>query len=63
MEDENTSRYKDRPKNHRRGVQTALEYERVFGVQRAIRHFWSAVNGTLKGPNFLLVDFGPTVFG
>ena len=33
---------KDQPKNPRRGVQTAPEHERVFGVQRAIRHFWSA---------------------
>ena len=33
---------KDPPKNPRRGVQTAPEHERVFGVQRAIRHFWSA---------------------
>ena len=36
------SRYKDWPKNPRRGVQTALGHERVFGVQRAIQHFWSA---------------------
>ena len=42
MEDENASRYKERPKNPRRGVQTAPEHERVFGVQRAIQQFWSA---------------------
>ena len=42
MEDENTSRYKDRSKNPRRGVQMAPENERVLGVQRPIWHFWSA---------------------
>ena len=63
MEIENTSRYKDQSKNPRRGVQTAPEHERVFGVQRAIQHFWSVVNGTLKGPNFLLVGFGLMAFG
>ena len=42
MEDENVSRYKDRPKNPRRGVQTTLEHERAFGVQEPIQHFWSA---------------------
>ena len=42
MEDENTSRNKDRPKNPRKRVQPALEHERVFGVQRTIRHFWGA---------------------
>ena len=41
MEDENTSSKKDRSKNPKRGVQTAPEHERVFGVQRPIRHFWS----------------------
>ena len=29
-------------KNPRRGVQMAPEHERVFGVQRPIRQFWSA---------------------
>ena len=42
MDDENASRYKDRPKNPRRGVLTAPKYERVFGAIRPIRHFWSA---------------------
>ena len=42
MKDENTSRYKDRPKNPRGGVRTAPECVRTFGVQRLIRHFWSA---------------------
>ena len=42
MEDENTSRYKDRSKNPRRGVQMAPKQERVFGVQRPIWHIWSA---------------------
>ena len=36
------SRYKDWSKITRIEVQTALEHERVFGVQRPIRHFWSA---------------------
>ena len=39
MEDENASRYKDRPKNPRRGVQMAPERESAFGVQRLIKHF------------------------
>ena len=39
MENENASRYKDRPKNPRREVQIALKHKRVFGVQRAIWHF------------------------
>ena len=42
MDDENASRYKDRPKNPRRGVLTAPKHERVFGAIRPIRHFWSA---------------------
>ena len=42
MEDENTARCKDRSKNPRRGVQTAPEHERAFGVQEPIRHFWIA---------------------
>ena len=42
MEDENTSRYKDRSKNLRRRVQNALEHKRMFGVQESIWHFWSA---------------------
>ena len=36
------STYKDWPKNLRGGVQMAPEHEKVFEVQRAIRHFWSA---------------------
>ena len=39
MEDENASRYKDQPKNSRRGVQTIPELERVFGAIRPIQHF------------------------
>ena len=42
MEDENVSRYKDRPKNPRRGVQMAPEHGRVFGAKRPIWHFKSA---------------------
>ena len=42
MEDENVSRYKDWPKNPRRGVQMAPEHERVFGAIGPIQHFWSA---------------------
>ena len=42
MEDENVSRYKDRPKNPRRRVQMTPEHERAFGVQEPIQHFWSA---------------------
>ena len=42
MEDKNASRYKDWPRNPRRGVQTALEHERVFGAIGPIWHFWSA---------------------
>ena len=42
------SRYKDRPKNPRRGVQIALEHKSVFGA---------------TGPNFHDVGFGPTAFG
>ena len=38
MEDENASRYKDQPKNPRKGVQTAPEHERVFGAIGPIRH-------------------------
>ena len=36
------SRYKDWPKNPRRGVQMAPEHERTIGVQRSIQHFQSA---------------------
>ena len=36
------SRYKDQPKNPRRGVQTATEHERVFGAIEPIWHFWSS---------------------
>ena len=41
MEDENASRCKELSKNPKRGVQTALEHKKVFGVQREIWHFWS----------------------
>ena len=40
----------------------APEHERAFGVQVPIWHFW-VLNGTLKGPNFPGVGFGPTAFG
>ena len=36
------SRYRDWPKNPRRGVQMAPEHKRVFGAIRPIWHFWSA---------------------
>ena len=58
MEDENASRYKDRPKNPRRGVQVAPERERMFGVQRPIKHFWSAEQHS-KMAEFSLVGFWP----
>ena len=52
------SRYKDRPKNPRRGVQTAPERERTFGVQRPIWHFWSAERHS-KMAEFSLVGLWP----
>ena len=63
MEDENASRCKDLSKNARRGVQTAPEHERVFGVQEPIWHFWSAERHSKRaefppfglGPNGLWV--------
>ena len=36
------SRYKDQPKNPRRGVQTAPKHESAFGAIGPIRHIWSA---------------------
>ena len=36
MEDENVSRYKNRPKNPRRKDQMAPEHENVFGLQEPI---------------------------
>ena len=45
------SRYKDWSKNPKIEVQTAPEHERVFGVQRPIRHFWS-VKGHSKRAEF-----------
>ena len=39
MEDENVSRYKDRPKNPKKGLQTAPEHKRVFEAIRPIWHF------------------------
>ena len=42
VEDENTSRYKDRSKNPRRRVQMAPEHESAFRAIGPIRHFWSA---------------------
>ena len=35
------SRYKDRPKNPRRGVQTAPKHENTLGAIGPIRHFWN----------------------
>ena len=35
-------RYKDWPKNLRRGVQMAPKHESAFGAIRPIRYFWSA---------------------
>ena len=66
MEDENVSRYKDRPKNPRRGVQTAPEHESAFGAIGPIRHFWSAKQHSKRAkfscdvlwPNSLLVTIG-----
>ena len=48
MKDENASRYKDRRKNPKGGVQTAPEHERVFRVQKAIWHFWSAKQHSIR---------------
>ena len=65
MEDENASRYKDRPKNPRRGVQTAPIHEKTIGVQRPIWHFWSAeAEFSLVGlwPNSLRVKIMHTLF-
>ena len=70
MEDENTSRYKDQPKNPKRGVQMAPEHERVFEVQREIWHFWSAEWHSKKAkfypcglwPNVLRVTIRHTLF-
>ena len=70
MEDENASRYKDRPKNPRREVLIALKHKRVFGVQRAIRHFWSAERHSKRAkfspsglwPNGLWVMIRHTLF-
>ena len=42
MDDENTSRDKDRSKNPKMRVQMAPEHESAFGIQEPIRHFWSA---------------------
>ena len=61
---------KDWPKNPRRGVQTAPEHERVFGVQRAIQHFWSAERHSKRAefspcglwPNGLQVTIKHTLF-
>ena len=66
MEDENTSRYKDQPKNPRRGVQTTTEHERVFGAIEPIQHFWSAEQHSKRAkfscdvlwPNSFLVTIG-----
>ena len=52
------SRYKDRPKNPKRGVQMAPEHERTIGVQRPIRHFWS-VERHSKRAKFSLVRLWP----
>ena len=70
MENENASKYKDRLKNPRREVQIALKHKRVFGVQRAIRHFWSAERQSKRAefphfglwPNGLWVMIRHTLF-
>ena len=57
-------------KNPRRRVQTAPEHKRVFGVQRAIRHFWSAERHSKRAefspcrlqPNGLQVTIRHTLF-
>ena len=49
------SRYKDQPKNPRREVQTAPEHETAFRAT-------GPMFGTLKGPNFHVLGFGPTAF-
>ena len=59
MEDENASKYKDRPKNPKRGVQAASKHERMFEVQRPIKHFWSAKQHS-KMAEFSLVGFWPS---
>ena len=48
MENEYTSRCKDRSKNPRRGVQAVPEHERAFGVQEPIWNFWSAKRHTKR---------------
>ena len=63
MEDKNTSRYKDRLKNPRRGVQMAPEHERVFGAQRPIRHSKRAEFSFVRlQPNGLRVTIRHTLF-
>ena len=55
MEVENTSRYKDRPKNPKRRDQMEPEHESAFGT-------FGVPNGTLKVPNCHHVGFGLTTF-
>ena len=63
MEDKNTSRYKDRLKNPRRGVQMAPEHERVFGAQRPIRHSKRAEFSFVRlWPNSLRMTIRHTIF-
>ena len=70
MEDENASRCKDLSKNARRGVQTAPEHERVFGVQEPIWHFQSVERHSKRAeffpfglwPNSLWVTIRHTLF-
>ena len=57
-EDENASRYKDRLKNPRRGVQMAPKHESAFKAIRPIRHFWS-VERHSKRAKFSLVGLWP----
>ena len=70
MDDENMSRYRDWPKNPRRGVQMAPEHKRVFGAIRPIWHFWSAKRHSKRAefcfgglwPNGLQVMIRHTLF-
>ena len=63
MEDENASRYKDRPKNPRRRHQMAPEHESAFSLQEPIRHSKSAeLPSCGLWPNGLWVTIRHTLF-
>ena len=70
MEDENTSRYKDQPKNLGRGVQTAPERERNFWSPKAnlalleCKRYSKRAKFSLVGlwPNGLRVTIRHTLF-